>query len=432
MKITSRNFALFAGLVFAGLCAVLFAFDLAWTMELIKSHGPHATGTILLASAAAFDLKSIATAIESSNTSFLDFKNAILSRMNDLETFQTKAGRPNGLFMSEKSGEGVQETKAFGKFVRSGDDIELKALAVGTNGGADGGYAVPKFIDQQIETLSQNISPIRQISSVVQVSTGDYHKLVNRRGTLSGWVGESAARPATNSPQFTDLAIPQFDLYCNLQATQQMLDDAQFNADDWIITNIAEEFARNEGAAFTSGAGPSSSQPTGFLSVPNSAVDDTAGTRPFGTLQYLPTGVSGAWPASNPADLLIKVLFSLKATYRRDAVWLMSKSTLSNITTWKDSAGRFIFNPISEPGIPAMLLGYPLIEVEDMPTVAANSISVAVGSFKRGYQIVDRIGTRVLRDPFSNKPYVGFYCVKRVGGQVVNSEAIKLIKFAVS
>ncbi len=315
---------------------------------------------------------------------------------------------------------------------RRADDIELKALAVGTNGGADGGYAVPKVIDQQIETLSINISPIRQLCSVVQVSTGDYHKLVNRRGTTSGWVGETAVRPATNSPQFTDLAIPQFDLYCNLQSTQQLLDNAQFNVDDWIVTNIAEEFARNEGAAFISGAGAASSQPSGFLASLNSAFDDTSGSRPFGTLQYIRTGVAGAWPASNPADLLMKVLFSLKAAYRKDAAWVMSKNTLSIISVLKDSTGRFIFTPVSEPGVPPMLLGYPVVECEDMPTVVPNSLSVAFGNFKRGYQIVDRIGTRVLRDPFSNKPYVGFYCVKRTGGAVVNSEAIKLIKFSVS
>jgi HK97 family phage major capsid protein len=287
---------------------------------------------------------------------------------------------------------------------------------------------MPKVIDAMIESMVVNISPIRQISNVIEISTADYHKLVNLRGTASGWAGETASRTATGTPSLADVKIAPSDLYAYPQATQQMLDDVQFNAEQWLADQIATEFARNEGAAFVSGTG--TNQPTGFLNGTPVATADA--TRTFGTLQYIPTGVAGAWPASNPADFLLAMVFSLKAQYRANASWVMNKATLSAITGFKDTSGRYILTPMNQPGVPPMVFGFPVIEAEDMPTVAANSFSVAFGDFKRGYQIVDRGTTRILRDAFSNKPYVGFYACKRIGGAVVNSEAIKLAKFSVS
>ena len=265
-----------------------------------------------------------------------------------------------------------------------------------------------------------------------QISTQDYHRLVNKHGMNSAWVGETAARPATNTSQFADIAPPMGEIYANMQATQVMLDDVFFNADQWLAEEAATEFSRAEGAAFVSGNGIA--QPMGFLSAPVAATADA--TRTFGTLEYFPTGAAGAFKTLsstvNPADDLFTLVSKLKAGYRKNAVFVMNKATLFQVMGFKDYQGRYVYNPATAPGMQDTLLGYPIVEAEDMPAIAANSYSIAFGNFGRGYLVVDRMGTRVIRDPFSNKPYVGFYITKRVGGSVLNSEAIKLLKFGTS
>ena len=406
------------------------------------------------------DLTEIKSAIDASNVAFEEFK-----RINDarlakieagngddgdlkakmelaakdmaeqkklLEAIETKLARPHLGADGKPVNPDVEEHKAaFGKFLRKGVEydrgIEQKALNIGA--GTDGGFAVPKEIDSAISALAVNISPIRSIASVVQVGTSDYHKLVNVRGTSSGWVGETSARTSTNTPQLADIAPPMGELYANPQATQQMLDDVFFNAEAWLAGEVATEFARAEGAGFVSGTGVT--QPRGFLSYTNVSTDDA--TRTFGQIQYVGTGASGAFKTLtstvNPVDDLYTVVGKMKAAYRAGSKWVMPKSVLFTVMAFKDYQGRYVFSPVSAPGMTDTILGYPVVEAEDMPALAANSYSVAFGNFKLAYLIVDRMGTRVLRDPFSNKPYIGFYTTKRVGGGVVNSEAIKLIKF---
>ena len=370
-------------------------------------------------------LKEISKSLEESNLAFEAFKTRIDTRLDGIESKEAKATRP-GFGAALNEGVDLPERKAFRAFMKTGDDAQLKSMSAGSL--PDGGYAVPKVIETQIEDLVVNLSPIRQIASVQQISTSDFHKLVNLRGTSSGWVAETAARPATGTPQLSDIKPPMGEIYAFPMASQQMLDDVYFNADAWLSEQVATEFARAEGAAFVNGTG--TNQPSGFLTGTPLATAD--GVRAFGTLQYLPTGVAGGWPASNPADLLLAVVFTVKAAFRQNASWVMSKSTLSAITQFKDSSGRYILTPMLSPKVPAMIFGYPVIEAEDMPGIAANSLSIAFGDFGRGYLIVDRIGTRVIRDPFTARPYVGFYATKRTGGAVINSEAIKLVKFAVS
>lgn len=324
----------------------------------------------------------------------------------------------------------AEHKTAFAGYMKKGRDydlsIEQKALGVSTNSGADGGYAVPKNIDAAIASLAVNITPMRQLATVVPIGTPDYHKLVNVRGTASGWVGETAARPATNTPTLVDIKPTMGELYANPQATQQMLDDVFFDAESWLADNLATEFARAEGAAFVTGSGVN--QPTGFLSGTLATADDA--TRTFGQLQYVPTGVAGDWAAANKADVLYTLVGKLKAAYRAGASWVLPKATLFELAAFKDANGRYLFDFSTVPGKPSQLLGYDVTEAEDMPGKAANALGVAFGNFKQGYLIVDRMGTRVVRDPFSNKPYIGFYTTKRVGGILVNSEAIKVLKFS--
>lgn len=298
------------------------------------------------------------------------------------------------------------------------------------DGSADssGGYAVPQEIDATIAATLKSISPIRGIANVVTVGSAGYRKLVTSGGTTSGWAAENAVRAETGTPVFNEVAPPMGDLFANPAATQAMLDDAAFDLEAWLAGEIATEFARAEGAAFVNGDGVN--KPKGFLQSPKSDAED--GTRPFGTLQYLATGVDGAFPASEPEDLLVDLVQSLRAPYRQGAVFVMNAATLATIRKMKTAEGQFLWSPGLVAGQPDTLLGYPVVEAEDMPDIGSGTTPIAFGNFNAGYLIAERGETAILRDPFSHKPFVHFYATRRIGGTVANSEAIKLIKFSAS
>jgi HK97 family phage major capsid protein len=312
------------------------------------------------------------------------------------------------------------------RYLRKGLEagIELKAVSGASDAG--GGYAVPEELDRQIERLLSAISPIRAIAQIVKVGSAGYRKLVTTGGTPSGWVAETAARPETDTPDFQEIAPPFGELYANPAASQAMLDDAAFDVEAWLAEEIAQEFARAEGAAFVGGNG--TDKPKGFLAAPNSIDGD--GVRAFGTLQFVKTGVAGGFPASNPQDKLIDVVQALRSPYRQGAAFVMNSATAAAIRKFKTADGAFLWQPGLVAGQPDTLLGYPVVEAEDMPDIAANALAIAFGNFRAGYLIAERSETQILRDPFTNKPFVHFYATRRVGGQVMNSEAIKLLKFA--
>lgn len=309
-------------------------------------------------------------------------------------------------------------------YLRRGVAVETKALA--TVADVDGGYAVPEEIDAAIDRMLQSISPIRGIANVVRVGTSGYRKLVTTGGTPSGWVSETAARPETDTPEFVEIAPPMGELYANPAASQTMLDDAAFDVEAWLAGEIAAEFAKAEGSAFVRGTGVN--QPRGFLSAPTSAAAD--GARPFGTVQFVTSGAAGNFAAANPQDRLIDLVQALRPPYRQGATFVMNSATAARLRKIKTSDGAFLWQPGLVAGQPDTLLGYPLVEAEDMPDVAADSLSIAFGNFRAGYLIAERQETAILRDPYSRKPFVHFYATKRVGGQVSNSEAIKLMKFS--
>ena len=321
------------------------------------------------------------------------------------------------------------ERKAFvDAYLRQGNEAGVELKSVAGISGDSGGYAVPREIDARIDRTLKTISPIRRIANVVQVGTAGYRKLVTTGGVSSGWVAENAARPTTDTPVFAEIAPPMGELYANPAATQAMLDDAAFDVEEWLAGEVATEFARAEGAAFVNGNGMS--KPRGFLAGTITAEAD--GVRAFGTIQYLPSGAAGAFPGSNPQDRLIDLIQSLRLPYRQGASFVMNSSTLSAIRKFKTADGAFLWQPGLIEGRPDTLLGYPIVEAEDMPDVAANSYSIAFGNFRAGYVIAERTETQILRDPFTNKPFVQFYAAKRIGGAVSNSEAIKLMKFSAS
>jgi len=318
---------------------------------------------------------------------------------------------------------------AFDRYVRKGDAsgfdaLELKALSAGTP--ADGGYVVPTEIEQTIDRILQRYSPIRSIASVRQIGGNIYRKPITTVGASTGWVAETASRSQTDSPTLSVIDFPAMELYAMPAATQTLLDDAQVDIETWLAGEVQTVFAEQESAAFVNGDG--SSKPKGFLSYTNVA----DGSWAWGKIGYVATGVSADFAASNPSDGLLDLAYTPKQSYRANASWVMNRKTEAAVRKFKDSTGNYIWQPSNLAGQPATLFGYPVVESEDMPDIAAGSTSIAFGDFARGYLIVDRIGIRVLRDPFTAKPYVLFYTTKRVGGGVQNFEAIKLLKFAAS
>lgn len=320
--------------------------------------------------------------------------------------------------------------KAFTSFLRTGreenlTDLEQKALNVTTS--ADGGYAVPELLDRNVQALLRDMGSLRSVANIVSIGGGDYRRLVNLRGTGAGWVGETSSRPETSSPHFAEIVPNMGEVYANPAATQRMLDDAFFDVEGWMSGEIAEQFALLENPAFVSGDG--TNKPKGFLSgTINTSAD---AVRAFGDLQMIKTGVAGDFAATtsstNPADDLIKLQHSLKVPYRANATWVMNTNTLERVRKFKDAEGNYIWRPGAEQGAPSLLLGSPVLELPDMPDVATNTFPIAFGDFRAGYTIVDRFGTRILRDPYSNKPFVHFYATKRVGGALIDSNAIKVL-----
>jgi HK97 family phage major capsid protein len=312
---------------------------------------------------------------------------------------------------------------AFDRFLRKGEEVmgvdERKALSVGTD--PDGGYVVNPDLSGRIVMKVFETSPMRAYASIQVISSDALEGLFDLEEASSGWVGETEARSETNTPQLGKWRIPVHELYAKPKATQKLLDDASINMEAWLASKVSEKFARDEANAFVVGNGVG--KPRGFLTY-------GSGTTLPGTIEQFPTGVSGGFAAApNGGDVLINALYGLKAQYRANATWFMNRATMTAVRKLKDTDGAYLWSPGIAAGQPASLLGYPVASFEDMPDPAASSLSIAVGDMREAYQIVDRLGIRTLRDPYSSKPYVEFYTTKRVGGDVVNFEAIKLVRF---
>lgn len=350
--------------------------------------------------------------------------NGKLSELDELksalEEELKQVKRPTGGSQSKAASE---HKTAFIGFMRKGKDdglreLERKALQVGVD--EDGGYAVPEELDRTILNLLKDEVVMRQEATTITVGGANYKKLVNLGGTASGWVGETDARPETDASKLGQIEPFMGEIYGNPQATQTMLDDAFFNVEDWINSELAIEFAEQEEIAFTSGNG--TKKPKGFLAYASTLDPDK--TRAFGTLQHILSGAA----AGVTADAIIKLVYTLRKVHRNGAKFMMNNNSLFAIRILKDSEGNYLWRPGLELGQPSSLAGYGVAENEQMPDIAADAKAIAFGNFKRGYTIVDRIGTRILRDPYTKKPFVGFYTTKRTGGMLVDSQAIKLLQ----
>ena len=333
--------------------------------------------------------------------------------------------------------EAAEHTQAFNKWFRRGDraidadlrDLEVKA-ALTSDSDEDGGYVVPEEMSNTIDRVVGTVSVMRDISQQMTISTDTYKKLIGVGGAGSGWVGEKQARPETDTPTLRELVFNMQEIYANPAATQKMLDDGRVDIAAWLGNEVAIEFAEQEGAAFISGDGVN--RPRGIMSYDKVA----NGSYAWGKIGYVPSGKAGGFAdptaSVSPADAVVDLYYGLKQQYRNGASFLMSDATMGTVRKFKNADGDFIWQlPTGSAELPT-ILNKPVRTDDNMDAVAAGKFPISFGNFQRGYLIVDRFGIRVLRDPFTNKPYVHFYTTKRVGGGVQNFEAIKHMKIGTS
>ncbi|MDE0925079.1 phage major capsid protein [Aurantimonas coralicida] len=320
-----------------------------------------------------------------------------------------------------------EHRSAFERYVRGGDEQGLRRLeekAMSSLTGADGGFLVPDETETEIGRRLAAISPIRAIATVRMVSAAVLKKPFAIDGAQTGWVGEADARPQTTAPQLAELAFPTMELYAMPAATNALLDDAAVDIDRWIGDEVEQAFAAQEGAAFVNGDGVA--KPKGFMTYPT--VDESAWA--WGSVGTVATGADGGFAPGEAADSLLDLVYALKAGYRQNASFVMNRRTQASVRKLKDGDGNYLWQPPASAGARATLMGFPTVEAEDMPDIATDAKAIAFGDFGRFYLVVDRQGVRVLRDPYSAKPYVLFYTTKRVGGGIQDFDAAKFLDFA--
>lgn len=315
----------------------------------------------------------------------------------------------------------AEHNKQILAYMRRGTEPTVQAaMSEGTD--SAGGYVVPIEWDRTITDKLKQRSPIRENSRVITIGGRGFTRIYNDGIIGSGWVGETAARPETTTPGLSTLQFETGEIYANPAVTQRMLDDAGFDLEAWLTSEVDGEFAIQENIAFLSGNG--TNKPYGILTYVTGAAN--AARHPFGAI-----GVTNAAAiAAVTGDELLTTVGSLPSERDTNSKWYMNRATLFAIRKLKDGQGNYLWQPNYVAGQPATLAGYPVVEVSGMPTLATGQIVALFGDMEMTYLVVDRLGTQVLRDPFTNKPYVHFYTTKRVGGGVQNPEYMKALKTA--
>jgi HK97 family phage major capsid protein len=321
--------------------------------------------------------------------------------------------------------------KAFNAYLRHGDDEALRGLALegkalSTAVAGDGGYLVDPRTADTVKSMLVATGSIRSIASVVTVDASNFDVLIDRSDVGTGWVTETGSVSETATPLIERISIRLHQLAAMPKASQRLLDDSAFDVEGWLAEKIASRFIRSESAAFVNGDG--ADKPKGILlpaKVPNSAWT-------WGSLGYVASGVAADFPTTNAVDCIVNLVYALEAPYRANATFVMNSKTAGAVRKMKDADGRFMWADGLAVAEPPRLMGYPVLICEDMPDIAANAHAIAFGDFAAGYTIAERTDLRILRDPFSAKPHVLFYATKRVGGDISDYAAIKLLKFALT
>lgn len=349
-------------------------------------------------------------------------------RLTMLDRKQMTFGRPALATSAEVE---VPHKKAFAAYLRSGDDDGLRGLvldgkAMSTAVAADGGYLVDPQTADTIRSMLTSTSSLRALANVVQVEATSFDVLIDRSEVGSGWATETGATAETGTPTIERISIKLHELSAMPKASQRLLDDSAFDVEGWLAGKIATRFIRAEAAAFINGDGVD--KPKGIL-LPAKVAN---ATWTWGNLGYIPTGAAADFAATNASDCIVNLVYALGADYRANGAFIMNSKTAGAVRKMKDADGRFMWGDSLQAGEPARLMGYPVLICEDMPDVAANTYPIAFGDFASGYTVAERPDLRILRDPFSAKPNVLFYANKRVGGDITDYAAIKLLKIAVS
>lgn len=336
--------------------------------------------------------------------------------------------RPDGQKMDAVwRAEDREQKQAFKDYICSGDDrallsLERKGLSTTTN--EDGGFSVPQVVVERIREQMDQLSPLRRLAQTLVISSSAVDLLVDYGHAEVGWVQEVSTRAETTTPQLRKLTIPVHEMYANPRASQKLLDDAVIDIESWLVRSIAVRMAQMENLAFINGDGDH--KPRGFLSYPSQSV----GQGSHGIFEHIHAGDASNPPLELMGDLLMETVEALNPMYHKGAVWLMSRSMFAMIRKIKDAQGHYLLQQSMHLESPPSLLGYPIEISEDMPVFrAGQSSTLAFGNFKETYQIVDRANMQLMRDPFTAKPHVEFYATKRVGGDVINFDSLKLLKF---
>jgi HK97 family phage major capsid protein len=382
------------------------------------------------------DLLELKTAIDDSNASIEAWKARESARISEIEK---RLNRPNANIGGSDTHESATARKALDTAFRAliaGDQakadraldeyrVEQKAMQVGVD--PSGGYLVSPTISSEMTRVMLETAPFLTLARTVNMRTGaSFEEVVDRNAAAAAWVSELQSRSDTDSPDVEKLIIELNELFAMPKVSQKLIDTADVDVVAWLSQKIAEAFANVESDAFFSGNGVG--KPRGFLTMPTASTADA--TRAWGTLQHIPTGASGAFHTTK-ADPLIDAVYALKAQYRTGSVWMMNRKTAAVVRKLKEATSdQYLWSPGLISGQPDQMLGYPVLLAEEMPDVAANSLSIAFGNFQAGYTIIRQPGIRMLTDPYTDKPNVRLAAYERVGGGVTNSEAIKVIKFS--
>lgn len=320
---------------------------------------------------------------------------------------------------------------ALKSYLRCGDDdalrgLELEGKGMNTAVNAEGGYLVDPQTSEMIQSVLRSSSSLRSVATVVNVEASSFDVLIDSTETGAGWADEVSSTTETDTATIERISIPLHELSALPKASQRLLDDSAFDIEGWLADRIADKFARAEASSFISGDG--AGKPKGVLT--HTTVDNDSWS--WGNLGYVASGTAGDFDATNPADAIVDLVYALGARYRANANFVMNSKTAGAVRKMKDADGRFLWSDGMAAGEPARLMGYPVLIAEDMPDIAVDAMAIAFGDFGAGYTIAERPDLRVLRDPFSAKPHVLFYATKRVGGDVTDFAAIKLMKFGAS
>ncbi|MEJ6391827.1 phage major capsid protein [Gymnodinialimonas sp. 2305UL16-5] len=363
---------------------------------------------------------------------FQDDMNVKLQKQEEriamLNTKTTSFARPA---LSADIDTGAPHKKALQSYLRCGDDdalrgLELEGKALNTSVNAEGGYLVDPQTSEMIQSVLRSSASLRSVANVVTVEASSFDVLIDSTDTGAGWADEVTPTADTDTPQIERISIALHELSALPKASQRLLDDSAFDIEGWLAGRIADKFSRAEASAFIGGTG--AGQPTGLLSHPT--VDN--GSWSWGNLGYVATGTAGDFDSTNASDAIVDLVYALGARYRANATFVMNSKTAGAVRKMKDADGRFLWSDGLAAGEPARLMGYPVLIAEDMPDIAEDAMAIAFGDFGSGYTIAERPDLRVLRDPFSAKPHVLFYATKRVGGDVTDFAAIKMMKFGTS